>query len=504
MKLFPILLLADMLSVSGWAADKKAEPNSSGLVKRVEAGDLGDRSDIRPHEGLGEGEVVHVMGDDGKIEEKTLKQYTKELYAEAEQGNFDAQLMLGVYWLFGHRGFVKNEKKAYEIFSKLAKTNQGNTGPAEYYLGICYFFGAGVDKDEDEAFKWLSLSAKAGGDEADCGLGVCYFLGSGVEEDKKEAFKCFARSAEKRNENGLSCLGYCYLKGSGVKKDEAKAIECFKQSILHNPDFHDLKAVQTLSPHRERRIKNLFVVECLSGSEVKEESSEFVKWLEISDENMSPIVQLFLGDCYSSGNGAIQDQSKALQWWIRAGEHGNAEAQCNIGEYYNWRAIKKSDDGKTFYPFSKNLSDKKESIKWFRMAAEQGNATAQYRLYQELLHGEMASDKGEAIKWLKSAASQGDPGIGYELGEYYLNEGKNEKDGLKLIMKSANDGYYRAQSFLAKGYASGDILPKDPGMALIWCQKASEQGDSDAKKMLPQVKAEADADRILKKIESKN
>ena len=138
------------------------------------------------------------------------------------------------------------------------------------------------------------------------------------------------------------------------------------------------------------------------------------------------------------------------------------------------------------------------------MAAEQGNATAQYRLYQELLHGEMASDKGEAIKWLKSAASQGDPGIGYELGEYYLNEGKNEKDGLKLIMKSANDGYYRAQSFLAKGYASGDILPKDPGMALIWCQKASEQGDSEAKKMLPQVKAEADADRILKKIESKN
>ena len=94
MKLFPILLLADMLSVSGWAADKKAEPNSSVLVKRVEAGDLGDRSDIRPHEGLGEGEVVHVMGDDGKIEEKTLKQYTKELYAEAEQGNFDAQLML--------------------------------------------------------------------------------------------------------------------------------------------------------------------------------------------------------------------------------------------------------------------------------------------------------------------------------------------------------------------------------------------------------------------------
>lgn len=246
------------------------------------------------------------------------------------------------------------------------------------------------------------------------------------------------------------------------------------------------------------------MVECLTGAEMREESSEFVKWLEISEENNSPLVQLFLGDCYSSGNGAIQDQSKALEWWIRAGEQGNDEAQCNIGEYYNWRAVKKSDDGKTFYPFSKNPSDKKESIKWFRMAAEQGNATAQYRLYQELLHGEMASDKGEAIKWLKSAASQGDPEIGYELGEYYLSEGKNEKDGLKLIMKSAHGGYCRAQSFLAKAYTSGNILPKNPGMALVWCQKASEQGDSEAKKLLPQVKAEADADRILIKTESQN
>ena len=42
---------------------------------------------------------------------------------------------------------------------------QGNTD-AQYSLGVCYFFGHGVTKDEAEAVKWLRKAAGLGHREA--------------------------------------------------------------------------------------------------------------------------------------------------------------------------------------------------------------------------------------------------------------------------------------------------------------------------------------------------
>ena len=58
------------------------------------------------------------------------------------------------YWI----GFPwDDERSAVKWFSKLAE--QGNS-EAQYHLGLCYLLGYGVDKNVEEAVKWLEKAAK--------------------------------------------------------------------------------------------------------------------------------------------------------------------------------------------------------------------------------------------------------------------------------------------------------------------------------------------------------
>jgi hypothetical protein len=63
------------------------------------------------------------------------------------------------------RNFFNNEEydKAVPLFEALA--NEGHAG-AQYMLGICYFSGKGIAKDDAKAFKWLRISAEQGYEDA--------------------------------------------------------------------------------------------------------------------------------------------------------------------------------------------------------------------------------------------------------------------------------------------------------------------------------------------------
>jgi len=50
-------------------------------------------------------------------------------------------------------------ERAFELFKELAKS--GNS-EAMYHLGILYYEGWGVERDEDEAIKWWKRANRAG------------------------------------------------------------------------------------------------------------------------------------------------------------------------------------------------------------------------------------------------------------------------------------------------------------------------------------------------------
>ena len=77
----------------------------------------------------------------------------------------------------------------------LRAAEQGHAG-AQHQLALCYTLGTGVDKNDDEAFKWFKAAADQGHADATCNLGLCYMRGTGVAVDENEGLRLINKAAE--------------------------------------------------------------------------------------------------------------------------------------------------------------------------------------------------------------------------------------------------------------------------------------------------------------------
>ena len=140
--------------------------------------------------------------------------------------------------------------------------------------------------------------------------------------------------------------------------------------------------------------------------------------------------QVNLGFMYHHGKGVPQDDSEAVRWFRRAAEQDDATAQVNLGlMYYNGEGVPQDDS---------------EAVRWFRRAAEQDDATAQNNLGFMYRHGKgVPQDDSEAVRWFRRAAEHGDADAQVNLG--YM-------------------------------YDAGWGVPQDDRQAFQWYRRASEQG----------------------------
>jgi TPR repeat protein len=88
------------------------------------------------------------------------------------------------------------------------------------------------------------------------------------------------------------------------------------------------------------------------------------------------------------------DYATAMLLWRPLTEHGNANAQLNLGLVYE------HGDGVS--------RDYKEAAKWYRLSAEQGEAAAQNQVGSMYAQGQrLNQDYKEAVKWYRLSAEQG-------------------------------------------------------------------------------------------------
>jgi len=105
--------------------------------------------------------------------------------------------------------------------------------------------------------------------------------------------------------------------------------------------------------------------------------------------------QINLGVNYLKGDGVPKDMKKAVSWFTKAAEQGNAGAQYNLGLCYA--------NGGDGVP-----KDIEKAIYWYTKAAEQGFAEAQYMLACGYATGDgVPKDMEKAIYWFTKAAEQG-------------------------------------------------------------------------------------------------
>ena len=82
-------------------------------------------------------------------------QIVEPLTYYASTGDRTATMLLGILYRNGQGGLPADQKKAFELLSKAAESNQPL---AQHHLGIMYYTGAGVTKDTTQALKWLQIA----------------------------------------------------------------------------------------------------------------------------------------------------------------------------------------------------------------------------------------------------------------------------------------------------------------------------------------------------------
>lgn len=128
--------------------------------------------------------------------------------------------------------FAASIASATEPISELRAKAEAGDAPAQLFLGVRYFNGLGVVKDEVEAVKWCRKAAEQGNAEAQFNLGVMYDNGQGVVKDQVEAAKWYRKAAEQGYAEAQYNLGVLYANGWGVAKDQVEAYAWFNLAAL--------------------------------------------------------------------------------------------------------------------------------------------------------------------------------------------------------------------------------------------------------------------------------
>ncbi|RHZ60953.1 hypothetical protein Glove_350g135 [Diversispora epigaea] len=227
--------------------------------------------------------------------------------------NREIGIMYLAHMYFHGRGFEKDLKKSFLIYSKVA--DEGSS-IALNRVAYCYDFGFGVEKNEDKAFELYFISAKKGSIVAQYNVGECYKDGIGTAKDEAKGFQLQLKSVLTGNADVIHSIGYCYDNGIGVGVDEKEAFKWyFKGAEKGNPPLqHNLGCCYE------------------KGEGIEEDEIKAFEWFKKSAENEYANSQYSVGKYFYEGRGTRKDIIKAIYWANKAQENGNITANRLLDE----------------------------------------------------------------------------------------------------------------------------------------------------------------------------
>ena len=159
---------------------------------------------------------------------------------------------------------LQSGKRAYQrkdyatAFKELTPLAEQGNAEAELVLGKMYMMGQGVLKDTDEAMKWLKASAVQGNADAQYFLGAMYLL---PEKDVPEGMKWLELSAQQGHQDAQLLLGKAYLQGATeLPSDPVRAEMWLQLAARNNLDFYQAElsaAERQMSPDQIAKGKAL-------------------------------------------------------------------------------------------------------------------------------------------------------------------------------------------------------------------------------------------------------
>jgi hypothetical protein len=230
--------------------------------------------------------------------------------AAASNGHLHAQHNLGIFYYHGNE-IPKNNSKAFNWFLKAA--NQGFL-ISQYHLGFMYQKGEGVSQSLSMALRWYHKSAEQGYTPSYNQIGGIYNTGPKSIQNYDLALQWYRKGAQKHIPESQYNLGNMYLHGKSVDKNITEAGKWY------------LRAAKQGHSHAQFYLGLMFQ----NGEGVPQNDSQAVRWIQQAAEQGLPEAQNHLGVMYITGTYVSFNQKKALEYLNRARKQGFQEAEDNL------------------------------------------------------------------------------------------------------------------------------------------------------------------------------
>lgn len=273
-----------------------------------------------------------------------------------------------------------------------------------------------IAQKDIQALNELKALAKDNNAQALAELGFIYEYGVAVPKDMIQAIKYYEQACHVEEPYGCYNARYFYLHGLGVMQDDVLAKELADKTSKADIDT-DAQTVTRLIADEIDTAKQAAESDITQRSRFIEtlrqyagggsamaalitrlgySKADILHLAELWAQERDPELNFIVGSLYDSGFVEVDDkEARSLQWFCKAAELGQADAQNILGYFYlnGKRGIKR---------------DLQKGGQWYELAAAQGNVDALINLGEIYYSGtQVPLDYARAFEFFERAAKMG-------------------------------------------------------------------------------------------------
>ena len=250
-----------------------------------------------------------------------------QLLPIAQQGDAEAEYMVGEMYMFGYSVYVPREEKLG--FSYIEASAQHGYWLAEDVLGQRYVQGRGVPVDTCRALQYFQAAANSNpiaGNE----LGNMYKDGLCIKRDLNLARDWYQKAAQAGSKDATQNLKNLRLEPDGGSKSElAHAADL----VMKDEWLRALPILNSLADRGVVAAQDQLGWSYLYGRGIKANPGQAFRWFGKAADQGDSYAQAMMGICFELGQGVTPDQEKAFQWYRRS-----ADQKSGVGYFYLARA----------------------------------------------------------------------------------------------------------------------------------------------------------------------
>ena len=357
------------------------------------------------------------------------------------------------------------------IYKKSSKSAFWGNADAYYILGVLHFIGADMPVNLEEAFRCFEKAMNKKHSTAAYNVFRCYLNGLGCKQDANNARAALMKAAELGSSSAYLTLGNYYYKSNAalnIAEDKQLALKYYKLGA----EKYDAACKENYAIMLENGI----------GTTVNLREA-----LKVYHDTASGFAKNKIGMWYCNGKEVAKDAKKAVYYFERAVEYGNADGMINLGYMYLWGVLPKDEDKIVNLWCDAALNGSKTNITELIESNINGDniqpATFEKMVKVAEYYLKYGNNESVDQAWnlLMFANIHDCVSAVNLLGVYYnyFNNGvKDYKQAFDYYKEAADSGCVEAYANLGDYYMSSPFADKDVQKALQWYLKAAENGDA--------------------------